>query len=178
MHSNLEIVTAERDQAWIDIAELRAKLAERDAVVEHLRAFCRNPHEHEQGVCEKCSGIGSLLYGNTSTWRESVGGSAMTTGVCNKCWGSGSQEKPWPSWRMIAGNDAELRAKLAASQQMHARTAEALNVAQTELMVMQSEVTRLQGFLSAFTPLDSLGRKTKADLMATTQEVAMKRGGK
>ena len=127
MHSNLEIVTAERDQAWIDIAELRGKVAtlqaDRDADAHMTAVLTDRVNDRDSEI-------------------------------------------------------ADLRRKLAASQQMHARTAEALNVAQTELMVMQSEVSRLQGFLSAFTPLDSLGRKTKADLMAPTQEVAMKRGGK
>ena len=68
---------------------------------EHLIAAARNPHQHEYGVCQKCGGVGSFMYGNTSTWREGCGGSAMTTGVCNKCWGSGSEERPWKSWRVI-----------------------------------------------------------------------------
>ena len=92
------------------IATLRAELAEARERETHLIACACNPHQHEEGVCERCGGVGSFMYGNTSTWRNGVGGSMMTVGVCNKCWGSGSQEKPWPSWRSIEGDrrNAEL----------------------------------------------------------------------
>jgi len=92
------------------IAALRAELAEARERETHLIACARNPHQHEEGVCERCGSVGSFMYGNTSTWRNGVGGSMMTVGVCDKCWGSGSQEKPWPSWRAIAGDrrNAEL----------------------------------------------------------------------
>ncbi len=57
-------------------------------------------HEIEQGdFCPECNGSGYKLYGSTATWRGGVGGQAMTTSVCDKCWGSGSKSTPWPSWR-------------------------------------------------------------------------------
>jgi cell division protein FtsB len=87
-----------------ELANLKAENARLTGTVEHLRAFCLNPHEHEDGACDACNGIGSRMYANTATWRGGLGGSAMTTGVCNKCWGSGSQDKPWPSWRAIEGD--------------------------------------------------------------------------
>ncbi len=49
--------------------------------------------------CEDCSGSGYKIYGDTSTWRGGIGGAAMTTDVCDKCWGSGSKRRPWPSHR-------------------------------------------------------------------------------
>lgn len=52
--------------------------------------------------CPTCSGAGVAVYGSTSTWHGGIGGQAMTSGVCDKCWGSGDAERPWPSWRTIA----------------------------------------------------------------------------
>ena len=54
-------------------------------------------------VCERCSGAGTIAYGSTSTWHGGVGGQMITNGVCNKCWGSGDQYRPWPSHREIEG---------------------------------------------------------------------------
>lgn len=50
--------------------------------------------------CKKCSGYGVRLYGSTATWRGGIGGQAMTNDVCDKCWGSGDENRPWPSWRL------------------------------------------------------------------------------
>ena len=57
-------------------------------------------YEIEEGdFCPECNGSGYKLYGSTATWRGGVGGMAMTTSVCDHCWGSGSKSSPWPSWR-------------------------------------------------------------------------------
>lgn len=57
-------------------------------------------HDIEEGdFCPECNGSGYKLYGSTATWRGGIGGQAMTTSVCDKCWGSGSKSKTWPSWR-------------------------------------------------------------------------------
>lgn len=40
-------------------------------------------------VCKCCNGTGVITYANTSTWRGGIGGSAMTTDICNRCWGTG-----------------------------------------------------------------------------------------
>ena len=50
----------------------------------------------EEDCCIKCSGSGYYSYSDTSTWRGGGGGQMFTTDVCNKCWGSGSDSKPWP----------------------------------------------------------------------------------
>jgi hypothetical protein len=50
-------------------------------------------------VCPECNGFGTKTYPNTSTWRHGIGGQAITTGVCDRCWGSGSKSRPWRSWR-------------------------------------------------------------------------------
>lgn len=42
-----------------------------------------------EDCCPNCGGTGKYVYGSTSTWHGGIGGAAMTTGVCDKCWGSG-----------------------------------------------------------------------------------------
>jgi hypothetical protein len=54
-----------------------------------------------EDACLRCGGFGTHLYANTATWRGGAGGSAMTTDVCDKCWGSGRRSRPWPSHRLL-----------------------------------------------------------------------------
>lgn len=63
----------------------------------------------ERGVehpCKHCAGTGTQTYGNTSTWRGGVGGQALTTGPCDKCWGSGDAHRAWPSHRQLTALSA------------------------------------------------------------------------
>jgi hypothetical protein len=50
-------------------------------------------------ACQTCGGAGICTYGDTSTWHHGIGGQMLTVDVCEKCWGSGSAKKSWPSWR-------------------------------------------------------------------------------
>lgn len=59
--------------------------------------------------CLGCDGLGVKTYGNTSTWRGGIGGSMMTTDVCNRCWGSGDAGRPWPDWRKTEAAIERLR---------------------------------------------------------------------
>ncbi len=43
--------------------------------------------------CVRCHGSGTIAYGSTSTWRGGVGGQAITTDVCNLCWGTGDSHR-------------------------------------------------------------------------------------
>jgi len=49
--------------------------------------------------CKGCDGAGTKAYGSTATWHGGAGGQAITTDVCDRCWGSGNANRPWPSWR-------------------------------------------------------------------------------
>lgn len=62
--------------------------------------------EDSGDACEECGGAGVYAYGSTATWHGGIGGQAMTTDVCDKCWGSGNRHKPWPSHRRLAHPDA------------------------------------------------------------------------
>tara|TARA_R100001079_G_C4450640_1_gene153554 strand:- start:2373 stop:3140 length:768 start_codon:yes stop_codon:yes gene_type:complete len=43
--------------------------------------------------CPSCAGMGTMLYGSTSTWRGGLGGAAMTYDVCRVCWGTGDANR-------------------------------------------------------------------------------------
>jgi len=66
----------------------------------HRHTYDKTARHHlvdEDDCCLLCHGSGYILYGNTSTFRAGIGGQTLTTDVCNKCWGSGSATKIWPS---------------------------------------------------------------------------------
>lgn len=52
--------------------------------------------------CGLCGGSGTTVYGDSSTWRGGGGGQTMTSDICDKCWGSGIEDKPWANLRRIS----------------------------------------------------------------------------
>lgn len=57
----------------------------------------------KEDVCQDCGGRGIKSYGATAGWRGGAGGQMITSGVCNKCWGSGSKSKPWANLKDMEG---------------------------------------------------------------------------
>ena len=55
-------------------------------------------------VCKECDGSGVKTYGDTSTWMHSIGGQVATSGVCDKCWGSGKTNSPGPNLKHMHMN--------------------------------------------------------------------------
>ena len=51
--------------------------------------------------CAECSGFGVKTYGSTSTWRGGIGGRMITSGVCDRCWGTGDEDNRGVSYRQI-----------------------------------------------------------------------------
>lgn len=86
-------LTRERDEAR---AELEAAISHYRVELEAARR--RREDEYARmlewrGIdpgdeCKNCGGAGVTTYGSTATWRGGVGGQTITTGVCDKCWGS------------------------------------------------------------------------------------------
>jgi hypothetical protein len=62
--------------------------------------------------CRRCDGRGYRAYGSSSTWRGGAGGQAITSDVCDQCWGSGRSDKPHGSLRRILQADAAAKAML------------------------------------------------------------------
>ena len=52
-------------------------------------------------ACASCGGHGSRAYGSTATWRGGAGGQAITSDVCDKCWGSGLRDRSFPSHKRM-----------------------------------------------------------------------------
>ena len=66
-------------------------------------------------ACEKCYGEGRRLYNSTATWHGGAGGSTMTDGVCDRCWGTGRNDETGPDLRRIE-HTARVAGKVAASR--------------------------------------------------------------
>lgn len=49
--------------------------------------------------CPECGGSGEKVYASTSTFMGGIGGSAMTTDWCDKCWGTGLKHRKDPDLR-------------------------------------------------------------------------------
>lgn len=85
---------------------------ERGAEIARLRgaldAYRSEEHERHcawrdltcDDLCHRCHGAGIRAYGSTATWRGGIGGQAITSDVCDACWGSGSKSRKWPSHRL------------------------------------------------------------------------------
>lgn len=65
--------------------------------------------------CEWCQGFGQRGYASTATWRGGMGGAAMTSDVCDHCWGSGNADSPWTDLRRLR-NEEDHRVHLRAGE--------------------------------------------------------------
>lgn len=74
-----------------------------ESIQEHLRAFRGLRGE----PCKVCDGWGCRNYSNTSTWRKGVGGASITRDVCDSCWGSGEEGRPWLDLRKLAAEEEQ-----------------------------------------------------------------------
>jgi hypothetical protein len=99
-----------REFAWLaaDLLDARRRIAElekdaerympKDDFVKWALDWRDIP---EDQACKRCGGRGSIAYGNTATWRFVIGGSMITNDVCNLCWGSGNERRPWTDLRKL-----------------------------------------------------------------------------
>lgn len=74
--------------------------------------------------CPTCSGFGVRAYANTAGWHGGIGGNMITSGICDKCWGSGDIEHKGADLRRVEGIEkanASLRAEVdSLKAQLHA----------------------------------------------------------
>jgi hypothetical protein len=76
--------------------------------------------------CPTCSGLGVRTYGSTAGWMGGMGGQAITSGVCDKCWGSGDKHRSWPSWKELKAIRDENKRLKADVEKRHERSLKAL----------------------------------------------------
>lgn len=97
--------------------ESQAKWATRETYVHNTMVGYRGIVD----ACVRCGGWGVCTYGNTSTWRSGIGGNALTNDVCDRCWGSGDEKRPWPSRKRAETRDKYIRALAAEWRKIAAR---------------------------------------------------------
>ncbi len=69
---------------------------------EQYKIFLRYRNIHKRDtICKKCNGSGVRLYANTSTWMGGMGGSMMTSDVCDGCWGSGKANEKGANLKIL-----------------------------------------------------------------------------
>ncbi len=99
--------------------------------------------------CGDCGGRGSKAYPNSAGWAGGIGGQAMTSGVCDKCWGSGDAEKTWANLRHVSAHieqaTRELDVALARAEQLAASEAERdAAIARAEAAEAERDILRRQ----------------------------------
>ena len=54
-----------------------------------------------ESPCPACGGIGQRAYASTATWHGGIGGQMITNGICDRCWGSGDDNRHWINLRVL-----------------------------------------------------------------------------
>lgn len=96
-----------------EIAKLRAEREELLRRIDNFRDEFLEKALEWRGIsfmdeaCDGCGGSGVVAYGSTATWHGGIGGQAITNGVCDKCWGSGSRLHKWADLRKLRAALAE-----------------------------------------------------------------------
>lgn len=96
-------VEHERDAAQAEAAKLRGELAANEAGL-LARFLAWRGIEYGNEACPTCGGAGSRSYPSSAGWMGGAGGQAITSGVCDKCWGSGDASRPWLNLRTLAAS--------------------------------------------------------------------------
>lgn len=91
-------ITFSKDALVIALEQERKKVASLEATKSAYREEVWADFLSMRGVktpCTRCNGLGVRVYGSTATWHGGIGGAAMTSGICDGCWGSGDKNRPW-----------------------------------------------------------------------------------
>jgi hypothetical protein len=93
-----DLTVKERDLERVRVDKLRAVLSTDVELHERLLAW-RGIMPGDE--CRTCHGAGVRAYGSTATWSGGIGGQAITSGVCDQCWGSGDAGRPGVDLRKL-----------------------------------------------------------------------------
>jgi hypothetical protein len=69
--------------------------------ISEVRELLGFAHTISNVSCSKCGGTGYRAYGSTATWTGGIGGQAITSDVCDNCWGSGRADKKFGDLRKL-----------------------------------------------------------------------------
>lgn len=109
-HYRLDIRGKPLDSCPADCAQCQ-KL--RDWARDEARAQTRESFLSWRGVetpCSRCDGAGVRVYADSSTWRRKPAGQALTTDVCDACWGTGDANRKGADLRRLDRARDEARA--------------------------------------------------------------------
>jgi len=139
----------------LEAANVGALLAERDGLRASLIDYRNSENERfldwrdvTGAPCTKCRGAGRCSYPDTSTYMGGLSAQSFTSDVCDRCWGTGSEEKRGVDLRALRTRIAELegdaktfRHLLNIAQQVYGL--ESIGDAYTELEQRRHEVKML-----------------------------------
>ena len=74
--------------------------------------------------CLKCDGSGVRAYSTTATWRGGIGGTSITSDVCDSCWGSGDRYRTWTNLRRLRDEENKRVAEGALTAVIHSCAAD------------------------------------------------------
>ncbi len=109
-------------------ASLRAALTAKEQAENDLRVRFLSWRGIEE-TCAKCGGAGERAYPNTTTWAGGIGGQAITSGVCDVCWGTGDTHRKGADLKKIRGDMSTLKARAEAAESALCRAREWLALA-------------------------------------------------
>jgi len=94
------------------VATLEAQLATRPVPPVTAADLLQALREYRgvESPCRVCGGTGVCSYASTATWRSGAGGCAITSDVCDRCWGSGDETRSWTDLRALGARVAGLEA--------------------------------------------------------------------
>jgi hypothetical protein len=114
-----------------------------------------------RGACKKCKGYGQRAYASTATWRGGMGAGAITTDVCDVCWGTGLKDDHGPDLRKMEAERRKLEAS-SSRRWFEERLGVKLAVLRNAFPTIAIKLRRMRG-------LDFHASRT-AELLASTLE--------
>lgn len=54
-----------------------------------------------ENPCRDCAGSGRKAYPTTACWAGGIGGNMITSGTCDRCWGTGDEGRPGINLRRL-----------------------------------------------------------------------------
>lgn len=72
-----------------------------DAAIHAAHEMLAIAHQLKGVACCSCNGHGETIYGDTSGWMRTGGGQMVTSGVCERCWGTGRADRTGPDLSRI-----------------------------------------------------------------------------
>ncbi len=101
---------------------LRAYVPKSGPASDHWKAMMDMRGVEHETACPRCIGLGVRSYPNTTGWRGGIGGQAVTSAVCDHCWGSGDKNRKGADLRTMEAHIRNLESKIEALE-MNLRSA-------------------------------------------------------